>query len=160
MGKYRDFHESTDSGSTLCAEDNTTRRHFGTTRTIQHFCTGFGWIVHDGMSIANNSHNPTGANRAPRTAIGLDYDSNLILMVVDGCELCMRRRGPTLEELASLFIQMGARYAINMDGGGSTTMVHQMKSTLNRPSCLDIPSVKCQRKVATVHCVSSVFSDR
>jgi Phosphodiester glycosidase len=54
--------------------------------SIDNFCTGFGWLVYHGKMVANNSVNPTGAIRAPRTAIGLDCDGNLMLLVVDGCE--------------------------------------------------------------------------
>jgi exopolysaccharide biosynthesis protein len=63
------------------------------------FVSGFGWLVYDGKprvttfhgngtakSGGNNPSNPTGAIRAPRTAVGLDKDSNLMLLVVDGCE--------------------------------------------------------------------------
>ena len=50
------------------------------------FVTGFHWLVYDGTPVANNSANPTGAFQAARTVIGLDYDSNLFLLVVDGCE--------------------------------------------------------------------------
>ena len=35
----------------------------------------------------------------------------------------LRRKGLTLEELADLLLAHGAIYAINMDGGGSSTMV-------------------------------------
>ena len=61
---------------------------------IWDFVTGFGWLVYDGKARVTHSHSsnhknhpdPTGAFRAPRTAIGLDKDSNLMLLVVDGCQ--------------------------------------------------------------------------
>jgi hypothetical protein len=56
------------------------------TMTILSFVTGFQWLVYHGKNLADDSRNPTGADRAPRTAIGLDRDSNLMLLVVDGCE--------------------------------------------------------------------------
>jgi hypothetical protein len=74
---------------------------FGTTRNkewvigsfaqIRHldlwdFVTGFNWLVYDGTMVANNSQNQTGAYQAPRTAIGVDWNSSLLLMVSDGCE--------------------------------------------------------------------------
>jgi exopolysaccharide biosynthesis protein len=79
MGKYRDFIENNENVMTKHSTNNLSGR-------IQHFCTGFGWLVYDGYNIANNKHNPTGAGRAPRTAIGIDHHSNLLLVVVDGCE--------------------------------------------------------------------------
>jgi len=54
--------------------------------TLWDFVTGFEWLVYDGKACVTHT-NPTGAIRAPRTAIGLDKDSNLMLLVVDGCEL-------------------------------------------------------------------------
>lgn len=63
--------------------------------TLWDFVTGFGWLVYDGKprvtryQSSNNrdsSSDPTGAIRAPRTAVGLDKDSNLMLLVVDGCQ--------------------------------------------------------------------------
>jgi Phosphodiester glycosidase len=57
--------------------------------TVSNFVTGFQWLVYEGKSLADNSsshHNPTGADRAPRTAVGLDGESNLLLLSVDGCE--------------------------------------------------------------------------
>jgi exopolysaccharide biosynthesis protein len=61
-------------------------------------------------------------------------------------------RGLALEELGQLLVELGASYAINMDGGGSSTMVYDLQ-VISRPTCLDIPLV-CQRPVATVMCIS------
>ena len=67
-----------------------------------------------------------------------------------------KKRGLTLEDLSDLLVDehVRAKYAINMDGGGSSTMVRDMTHVVNRPTCLDIP-LKCQRPVATVHCITS-----
>ncbi len=61
--------------------------------------------------------------RHPRTAVGWDPDrGRLWIVVVDG-----RREGVsegmTLDELATLFETLGVRDALNLDGGGSSTMV-------------------------------------
>ena len=55
-------------------------------RRLWDFVTGFGWLVYNGTVVANNTDNPTGADRAPRTAVGLDWNSNLMILVADGCE--------------------------------------------------------------------------
>jgi exopolysaccharide biosynthesis protein len=57
----------------------------------------------------------------PRTAAGVTAAGHLILMVVDGRQPFSR--GATLEELAGLMAGVGARDALNLDGGGSTTLV-------------------------------------
>ena len=61
----------------------------------------------------------------------------------------------TLKEVATVMVeQTGAKYAINLDGGSSSTMVIDGK-IMNRPSCLHVLPIKCERPVATVVCVDS-----
>jgi exopolysaccharide biosynthesis protein len=61
--------------------------------------------------------------RNPRTAAGIARNGKrLILAVVDGREY--QNAGMTLRETADLMLALGAREAINLDGGGSTTMVY------------------------------------
>jgi exopolysaccharide biosynthesis protein len=76
--------------------------------------------------------------RHPRTAVGIAAGGRRVLLVaVDG-----RQRpwsdGMTLRELADLFLALGAPTAINLDGGGSTTLVVREPSgalrIANRPS--------------------------
>ena len=58
----------------------------------------------------------------PRTAVGIDRDTGEILMlVIDGRQDFSR--GYTMVELANLMREFGAEDAINLDGGGSSTMV-------------------------------------
>jgi hypothetical protein len=70
------------------------------------------------------------AGRHPRCALGLS-DTELLAVCCDG-----RRSGVdgglSLAELARLLISFGAVEAINLDGGGSATLVHR-KHLLNRP---------------------------
>lgn len=58
----------------------------------------------------------------PRTMLGLDEKNNqLYLVVVEGRQLL--NRGISLNELAYLAKNLGVTRAINLDGGGSSTMV-------------------------------------
>ena len=59
--------------------------------------------------------------RHPRTAIGYKDKNTLLLMVVDGRQLASA--GVTLPELAELILRIGAKDALNLDGGGSSAMV-------------------------------------
>jgi hypothetical protein len=72
------------------------------------------------------------AARQPRTLAGVRADGKLLLVTVDG-----RRpgwsTGMTLPEAARLMRSLGARDAINLDGGGSTTMTVRGE-VVNRPS--------------------------
>jgi hypothetical protein len=71
-------------------------------------------------------------NRHPRTGVGRRSDGKLLFVVVDG-----RRTGwsigYTLVEFAQLFKWLGAVDAVNLDGGGSSTMVVN-GAIKNRPS--------------------------
>lgn len=58
----------------------------------------------------------------PRTAVGIDRDTGrILLLVIDGRQ--SSSRGYTLVELAKLMRSLGAEDALNLDGGGSSTMV-------------------------------------
>ena len=71
-------------------------------------------------------------SRHPRTAIGKTADGKILLVTVDG-----RRPGVSvgmsLAELADLMLSLGAVDALNLDGGGSTTMYYSGR-VVNRPS--------------------------
>jgi hypothetical protein len=78
----------------------------------------------------------------PRSAIGLDKSGRrLILVVVDGRQP-RYSQGATLEELAAILIDHGAHSAMNLDGGGSTSLAIQEGShaaLLNSPINHGIP---------------------
>ena len=74
---------------------------------------------------------------APRSAVGLDRGGRtLLLVVVDGRQPGYSE-GVSLGELAELLISYGARDAMNLDGGGSSTLVVEgplgLADVLNRP---------------------------
>ncbi|MEP6619705.1 MAG: phosphodiester glycosidase family protein [bacterium] len=100
------------------------------------------WLIRDGVVNASiDSGGPASFNvgRNPRTAAGLaDNGRRLILAVVDGRQKPYSD-GMSLRELATLMTALGARDAINLDGGGSTTLVFADPDTralriANRPS--------------------------
>jgi phosphodiester glycosidase len=72
------------------------------------------------------------AGRQPRTLAGVRADGKILLVTVDG-----RRPGwsvgMTLPEAARLMRSLGARDALNLDGGGSSTMTVRGE-VVNRPS--------------------------
>lgn len=67
----------------------------------------------------------------PRTALGYNAEK-LILIVADGRRMGYST-GLSLYQLASLLIELGAREAINLDGGSSSTFVVD-GDIVNRPS--------------------------
>lgn len=58
----------------------------------------------------------------PRTALGATADGTLLVILVDGRQAGISE-GMTQMELADLLVEEGATLAINLDGGGSTTLV-------------------------------------
>jgi hypothetical protein len=72
-------------------------------------------------------------NRHPRSAIGFNADtSRFFFVTVDGRQPGYSE-GMTLPELAAFMRELGCTQALNLDGGGSTTMVVRNK-VVNRPS--------------------------
>jgi exopolysaccharide biosynthesis protein len=70
--------------------------------------------------------------RHPRTAIGWRADGKFLFVTVDGRQP-QKSVGMTIAELAALMRELGCVEALNLDGGGSTTMVVKNK-LVNNPS--------------------------
>ncbi|MFB4263578.1 phosphodiester glycosidase family protein [Nonomuraea sp. GTA35] len=79
---------------------------------------GGNWVlVKDG--VVQNSTDPAAH---PRTAVGFSADGRkMYLLTVDGRQV--DSRGVTLNELAAMMKELGAANALNLDGGGSSTML-------------------------------------
>lgn len=91
-----------------------------------------------------------GGTLEPRTAVGLDQRRNeLILVVADGRQPGYSE-GVTVQEMAQIMLALGAFEAINLDGGGSSTMVVEGSNgrakVLNSPINHGLPGL--QRPVA------------
>ena len=95
--------------------------------------------------------------RHPRSAVGLSVDARtLYILAIDGRQES-HSRGVTLGELANIFIRVGAHNAINLDGGGSSSLVIKDPGTgafaiANQPSdlsTLKLP-VRFERPVVDV----------
>ena len=69
----------------------------------------------------------------PRSAVGFNQDSTKVyFVVVDGRQSNLSV-GMTLDELANLMLSIGAHNAVNLDGGGSSTLVIH-NEVVNSPS--------------------------
>jgi len=102
---------------------------------IKHAIGGTPRLIRNGIiSIEGEEEGVSPAfteTRHPRTAIGFNA-SHIFLVVVDGRQPGYSV-GMSLSELAYLMKELGAVEALNLDGGGSTTMWVQGKIR-NRPS--------------------------
>lgn len=71
--------------------------------------------------------------RHPRTALGLRKDGTLVILVADGRRPAAL--GFTGPEISEIFIREGVADAINLDGGGSTTLYIEGEGGVqNKPS--------------------------
>jgi len=80
-----------------------------------------------GVSFSTTTH--------PRTCVGVTKDNKLLLVTIDGRQPEVSN-GISLNTLAKLMIQLGAVEAMNLDGGGSSTMV-LFDTIVNYPSDKD-----------------------
>lgn len=100
-----------------------------------------GWeeLVTNGVP---NTNFPQGAGpylRHPRTAVGVKQNGEVFFVVIDGRNYTEGFLGVTAPEMAEIMVFFGAHQAINLDGGGSSTMLleNDEKSgydVLNTPS--------------------------
>jgi exopolysaccharide biosynthesis protein len=104
-------------------------------------------IVREGRAIPFTGAFAT--NRHPRTVVGIDASgTQLTLMVVDGRQPQLSI-GMTLAELSDEMIRLGCSAAINLDGGGSTTLVCRSPET-KKLAVINSPSDTKERSVADV----------
>ncbi len=90
-------------------------------------------IVVDGVAqsgLSDPSHCP---DLHPRTAVGLSRDrQTLYMLVVDGRS--SSSDGVTCDWLGDMMVELGAYTAINLDGGGSSTLWTEVSGVVNDPS--------------------------
>ncbi|XP_040539205.1 N-acetylglucosamine-1-phosphodiester alpha-N-acetylglucosaminidase [Gallus gallus] len=126
--------------------------------------SGVVWLLRDGEVYINQSQiaecdetQTTGTFEkfinviSARTAVGHDSQGQLVLVHVDGQT---ESRGINLWEMAEFLKQQGIINAINLDGGGSATLV--LNGTLaSYPSehCSFDNMWRCPRSISTIVCV-------
>lgn len=71
-------------------------------------------------TVQQFNNDPFHQNRHPRTAVALTNDERLYLVTIDGRSF--QSYGMTIPELYEFLKNLGAEYALNLDGGGSTSM--------------------------------------
>ncbi|MBB4662536.1 phosphodiester glycosidase family protein [Conexibacter arvalis] len=91
-------------------------------------------LVRDGVPTSFDGADPEGFTagqaqfdsdisdgRHPRAALALTGDGRLLALACDG--RAADEAGLTLAELADVLVELGAEHAMNLDGGGSTSLV-------------------------------------
>ncbi|MEY3161191.1 MAG: hypothetical protein RIT25_1182 [Planctomycetota bacterium] len=98
--------------------------------------------------------------RHPRTVLGTRKDGTLVLAAVDGRNA--RAAGMTFSDLGRLMLALGCTDAINLDGGGSTTMWTRAEGVVNHPCDDKVFDAAGERAVADavlVHAPAVVVLD-
>lgn len=105
-------------------------------KTADHIIGGAGLLAREGRLVDDWTVEDVApgftALRHPRTMIGTHADGSIWLVTVDGRQPQLSA-GMTLGELRDLAARLGLRSALNLDGGGSTTMWVK-GSVVNSPS--------------------------
>lgn len=95
------------------------------------------------IDLEDNAFNK---NRHPRSAVAVTKDRKLVLITVDGRNA--QAQGMSLVELAYYLCAYGANEALNLDGGGSTTLYLLGEGVINYPSDNKLFDHADERKVA------------
>ncbi|MBI9073452.1 MAG: phosphodiester glycosidase family protein [Melioribacteraceae bacterium] len=104
---------------------------------LKEMMGGYPRIIVDGKNYVNKGYQEEGGpphtyERHPRTAVGFSRDSTkMYFITVDGRS--SNSIGMTLHELADFMIGAGIYHGLNLDGGGSTTMLVR-ENVVNTPS--------------------------
>ena len=95
---------------------------------------GYDILVNNGVANTNCHTDNSGNTKRARTFIGVKADGTMFVCVVDEIG---GSAGITVNQEADLAKALGAQYALELDGGGSSTMVVRINDTLtlrNKPS--------------------------
>ncbi len=97
---------------------------------------GYDILVDDGVVNTNCHTDNSGDAKAPRTFIGFKEDGTGFLCIVDGRQSGYSL-GISVNKEAELAKALGAQFALELDGGGSSTMLVRIDDVLtlrNKPS--------------------------
>lgn len=106
-------------------------------------------LMQNGKGIELGLLEAFGETKHPRTCVGLFPDGTYLLLVVDG-RLPHYSNGASLVDLLRIMQQFGACDAINLDGGGSSTMIIRTAEghkIINDPADLERPTEKLIREI-------------
>lgn len=105
-----------------------------------------GWYGSNGMLVDDGEIITAARDVHPRTAAGVSQDGRYVyLLVADGRQQGLSE-GMSLIELAAWMKTLGCWDAVNLDGGGSTTLVTRKPD--GSPRIVNSPSGGVQRSVA------------
>lgn len=87
-------------------------------------------LLINGSKYSQNLNTTHNTDEHPRTAIALTGEGNVLLVTIDG-RFPGKAVGMPTPLMQDLFVILGAKSALNLDGGGSTTMYIKDKGVVN-----------------------------
>ncbi len=105
-------------------------------------------LVQNGQANKSFLHS-SAKTRTARTAVAVDKSGKRVFMATVDSGRKGAREGMTMQEFANYLVSLGAYQAINLDGGGSTTMGARIPGNVY-PTLVNIPSGGSQRLVPTI----------
>jgi hypothetical protein len=93
---------------------------------------GMPTLVANGVPYDPPSCSSYFCSRNPRSGLGVTATGDVLLVTVDGRK--SSSVGMTLPQFARLFVDLGARWALNLDGGGGATMWTKAGGIMNDPT--------------------------
>ncbi len=109
------------------------------------------WQGQDSTSGITGSYN---TGREPRTSIGIKADGSIVSAVLDGRQDPVSSGG-TLHELAQIMLEAGCVYAINLDGGGSSTFAARQAGS-DTVEVINHPSDNSERAISSGVIIASL----
>ena len=89
-------------------------------------------LIDGGTVVEYTSGSSFYTRRHPRTLIGKRADGTVVMAVIDG-RFKGQGDGATIAETAYIARQLGLTEALNLDGGGSSTLWTAQEGVLNHP---------------------------
>lgn len=136
----------------LCVPDS--NRHWEEyyfDKSVRNVMTAGPMLIIDGKAVPQRNDRTFVTDRHNRTALGLKPDGTVILFTVDG--RMKQSAGMSLNELEQTLLWLGCTNAINLDGGGSTTLYlrgYPENGIVNYPTDNGRFDHKGERKVSNV----------
>lgn len=136
----------------LCVPDS--NRHWEEhyfDKSVHNVMTAGPMLIIDGKAVPQRDDRTFVTYRHNRTALGLKPDGTVILFTVDG--RMKQSAGMSLTELEQTLLWLGCTNAINLDGGGSTTLYlrgYPENGIVNYPTDNNRFDHKGERKVSNV----------
>ena len=106
-----------------------------------------GYIVKDGVSqYKAENHKDDSSNSASRSVVGIKPDGTIVAVMNDGRQ-APYSAGMSMYECAEMMISLGCSYAVNCDGGGSSTFLSERPGEELKVNCS--PSDGAERPTTT-----------